>query len=88
VKVRQAARARRDHDEVQAELACAGRRAAAARRTDTPPAVFAVAPDEGAVILRTDALSVQVGAGRLCPSRPVPPPVDHAHSRHLSVSHP
>jgi hypothetical protein len=39
-------------------------------------------------LLRPGTVSAQVGAGRLCPSRPAPPPVDHAHSRHLPVSHP
>ena len=95
VKVRQAARAGRDHDEVQAEPVCAGRRAADARMLvpDTPPAVFAVAPDDHAVIqdmafLTTGALSAHVDAGGFRATRPVQPPVDHVNSQHLCVSHP
>jgi hypothetical protein len=100
VHVRRAARARRDHDKVQAERVCAGRRAADARLLvpDTPPAVFPAAPDDHAFfknggirstgIRDPGALSAQVGAGRLRAARPVQPPVDHVNSQHLCVSHP
>jgi hypothetical protein len=97
VEVRYAASAWRDHYEMQAERVCAGRRAADARLLvpDTPPAVFAVAPDDRAVIpdtgflttripttgfLTTGALSVQVRTGRFRATRPVQPPVDQANS--------
>ena len=85
---------------MQAERVCVGRRAADARLLvpDTPPAVFAAAPDDHAVIpstvflttvfLTTGALSAHVGAGGFRATRPVEPPVDDANSWHLSVSYP
>ena len=82
---------------MQAEHVRAGRRAADARLLvpDTPPAVFAAAPDDHAVIpstvflttvflitvfLTTGALSAHVGAGGFRATRPVQPPVDDANS--------
>jgi hypothetical protein len=66
-------RAWRDYDEAQAKRGFAGRRAADARLLvpDTPPAVFAVAPDDRAVILGAGALGAHVGAGGLRAARPV-----------------
>jgi hypothetical protein len=82
---------------MQAERGFAGRRAADARLLvpDTPPAVFAAAPDDHAVIpntvfltsvflitvfLTTGALSAHAGAGGFRATRPVQPPVDDANS--------
>jgi hypothetical protein len=82
---------------MQAERGFAGRRAADARLLvpDTPPAVFAAAPDDHAVIpntvflttvflitvfLTTGALSADAGAGGFRATRPVQPPVDDANS--------
>jgi hypothetical protein len=82
---------------MQAERGFAGRRAADARLLvpDTPPAVFAAAPDDHAVIpttvflitvflitvfLITGALSAHAGAGGFRATRPVQPPVDDANS--------
>ena len=82
---------------MQAERGFAGRRAADARLLvpDTPPAVFAAAPDDHAVIpdtvvvttgllatvlLTTGAVSAHVRTGGSRATRPVQPPVDHANS--------
>jgi hypothetical protein len=82
---------------MQAERGFAGRRAADARLLvpDTPPAVFAAAPDDHAVIpttvflttvflttgaLTAGALSADAGAGGFRATRPVQPPVDDANS--------